>query len=99
MKYTEEEVIEYVEQENVWFIRLAFCDVFGKLRNMAILPTELRRAFKYGIAVDASAIPGFGGEIKSDVFLHPDPSTLACLPWRSENGSVVRMLCTVTYPD
>ena len=99
MKYTVEEVMQYVEMEDVRFIRMAFCDVFGKLKNIAILPTELERAFRYGIAIDASAIAGFGGEVKSDLFLHPDPSTLSSLPWRSENGKVIRMFCTITYPD
>ncbi len=99
MKYTKEEVLQYVEEEDVRFIRLAFCDVFGRPKNIAIVPGELKRAFEYGIAIDASAIAGFGGEVRSDLFLHPDPSTLSSLPWRSENGRVVRMFCTVTHPD
>ena len=99
MKYTKEEVMQYVEMEDVKFIRLAFCDVFGKMKNVAILPTELERAFNCGIGIDASAIAGFGGEVKSDLFLHPDPSTLSSLPWRSENGRVIRMFCTITHPD
>ena len=82
MDFTEQEVRQYVEQEDVRFIRLAFCDVFGKQKNIAILPTELERAFRHGIAIDASAIAGFGGEVRSDLFLHPDPATLASLPWR-----------------
>ena len=99
MDFTEQEVCEYVEQEDVRFIRLAFCDVFGKQKNIAILPTELERAFRHGIAIDASAIAGFGGEVRSDLFLHPDPATLSSLPWRGENGKVVRMFCGVSHPD
>ena len=60
---------------------------------------ELQRAFEYGIAIDASAIKGFGDESHSDLFLHPDPSTLVILPWRPEHGKVVRMYCEITYPD
>ncbi len=99
MDFTEQEVKEYVEQEDVRFIRLAFCDVFGKQKNVAILPSELQRAFRHEIAIDASAIAGFGGEVRSDLFLHPDPATLASLPWRGENGKVVRMFCGVAHPD
>ncbi len=99
MDFTEQEVREYVEQEDVRFIRLAFCDVFGKQKNVAILPSELQRAFRHEIAIDASAIAGFGGEVRSDLFLHPDPATLASLPWRGENGKVVRMFCGVAHPD
>ena len=99
MKYSYDEVIQYVAEEDVKFIRLAFCDVFGKQKNIAIMPDELPRAFKYGIAFDASAIAGFGDEARSDLFLRPDPETLAPLPWRPEHGRVVRMFCDVTYPD
>ncbi len=99
MNYTAQEVSQYVEQEDVKFIRLAFCDVFGRQKNLAILPTELERAFSFGIPFDASAIPGFGGEVRSDLILHPDPATLSSLPWHPENGRVVRMFCSITHPD
>lgn len=99
MKYTVEEVLEYVKEEDVKFIRLAFCDIYGKQKNISIMPGELPRAFKDGIAFDASAIRGFGDETHSDLMLHPDPSTLSVLPWRPEHGKVVRMYCTITYPD
>ena len=99
MKYTAQEVMQYVEEENVKFIRLAFCDVYGRQKNISIMPGELRRAFTDGMAFDASAIAGFGGEVRSDLFLHPDPSTLSELPWRAENGKVVRMFCDIAQPD
>lgn len=99
MKYTKQEVMQFVSEVDVKFIRLAFCDVLGKQKNISIMPSELDRAFEYGIAIDASAIKGFGGDVHSDLFLHPDPDTLAILPWRPEHGKVVRMYCTITYPD
>lgn len=99
MKYSKEEVMQYVREEDVKFIRLAFCDVFGKQKNISIMPEELPRAFEYGIAFDASAIAGFGDETRCDLLLHPDPETLALLPWRPEHGKVVRMFTYITYPD
>ena len=99
MKYSREEVMQYVREEDVKFIRLAFCDVFGKQKNISIMPDELPRAFEYGFAFDASAINGFGDESRCDLLLHPDPETLAILPWRPEHGRVVRMFCSITYPD
>ena len=99
MKYSKEEVIQYVCEEDVKFIRLAFCDVFGKQKNISIMPQELSRAFEYGIAIDASAIAGFGDENHSDLFLHPEADTLTPLPWRPEHGRVVRMFCNITYPN
>lgn len=99
MKYTDEEVIRYVNEEDVKFIRLAFCDIYGKQKNISIMPSELPRAFTDGIAFDASAIRGFGDETHSDLMLHPDPSTLTVLPWRPEHGRVVRMFSSIRYPD
>ena len=91
MKYTVNEVLQFVQEEDVKFIRLAFCDVFGTHKNISIMPEELPRAFEYGVAFDASAIEGFGDESHSDLYLHPDPDTLSVLPWRPEHGRVVRM--------
>ncbi|MBR5923727.1 MAG: glutamine synthetase [Clostridia bacterium] len=99
MNYSKDEVMQYVTEEDVKFIRLAFCDVFGKQKNISIMPDELPRAFSAGIAFDASAIAGFGDEAHSDLFLHPEPETLTWLPWRPEHGKVVRMFCSITYPD
>lgn len=99
MKNTKQEVMQFVSEEDVKFIRLAFCDVFGKQKNISIMPSELERVFTYGIAIDASAVSGFGGDVHSDLFLHPDPDTLASLPWHPEHGKVVWMYCTVAYPD
>ena len=89
----------YVREEDVKFIRLAFCDCYGRQKNISIMPAELARAFACGIAFDASAIDGFGDEAHSDLLLHPDPDTLLVLPWRPEHGRVVRMFCDITYPD
>ena len=99
MNYSKQEVMQYVQEEDVKFIRLAFCDVFGKQKNISIMPEELPRAFEYGIAIDASAIEGFGDETHSDLLLHPDADTLMPLPWRPEHGRVVRLFCTISYPD
>ncbi len=97
--YTQEDVLTFIEEENVKFIRLAFFDVFGIQKNISILSQELPRAFEEGISFDASAIAGFAHEGKSDLFLHPDPSTLCILPWRPMDGRVVRMYCDIRYPD
>lgn len=99
MKYTAQEVMEYVRQADVKFIRLAFCDAYGRQKNIAVMPSELEHAFGDGIAFDASAVAGFGGAVRSDLFLHPDAGTLVGLPWRPETGRVVRMFCDVTHPD
>ena len=97
--YTYDEVMTYVKEEDVKFIRLAFCDINGKQKNISIMPDELHRAFTEGIAFDASAVNGFNAEVRSDLFLHPDPSTISILPWRPSTGRVIRMFCDIKYPD
>lgn len=99
MKYSKDEIIQYAREEDVKFIRLTFCDVFGKQKNIAIMADELPRAFEYGISFDASAIAGFGGEVHSDLLLHPEPDTLMPLPWRPEQGRVVQLFSSITRPD
>ena len=97
MKYTPEEVMQYVKEEDVKFVRMAFCDVYGRHKNVAIQAGELARAFSRGIAIDASAIDGFGAD--TDLLLHPDPSTLVQLPWRPQHGRVAHMFCDITHTD
>ena len=47
--YTENEVLDFIEEEDVKFIRLAFFDISRKQKNISIMPSELPRAFKEGI--------------------------------------------------
>ena len=77
MKYSKQEVLQYVQEEDVKFIRLAFCNVFGKQKNISIMPDELPRAFAYGIAIDGSAIAGFGDEAAPSGTGYPDGTSLA----------------------
>ena len=41
MNYTVSEVLRFVEENDVKFIRLAFCDIFGVQKNISIMPSEL----------------------------------------------------------
>ena len=99
MLFTADEVFDFVEQEDVKFIRLAFCDIYGRQKNISIMPEELKRSFSDGISFDASAVRGFGSEVKSDLLLFPIPSTFNVLPWRPTRGKVVRMFCDIRRPD
>ncbi|MCI5472933.1 MAG: type I glutamate--ammonia ligase, partial [Spirochaetia bacterium] len=38
--YTENEVLDFIEEEDVKFIRLAFFDISGKQKNISIMPSE-----------------------------------------------------------
>ncbi len=99
MLYTAQEIVDYAAAEDVKFIRLAFCDVFGVPKNISIMPEELPRAFSSGISIDASAIRGFGDEAHSDLLLFPDAETITALPWRPSHGRVVRLFADIRRSD
>lgn len=96
---TVNDVLDYVKENDVKFIRLAFCDILGTLKNISIMPSELERAFETGISFDASAVKGFNDVTRSDLFLSPVASTLMSLPWRPQQGKVIRFLCDIKNPD
>lgn len=99
MKYTVPEVLKFIKENDVKFIKLAFCDIFGTQKNLSILPDELPRAFTEGLSFDASSIRGFSSIDRSDFLLFPDPTTLTVLPWRPTRGRVVRFYCNIRLPD
>ena len=50
-KYTKEDVIRLVEEEDVEFIRLQFTDIFGTLKNVAITSSQLEKALNNAVHV------------------------------------------------
>ena len=96
---TEQEVLDFVEENDVKFIRLAFVDLFGTLKNISIMPTQLHRALSGSVSFDASAVKGFCDISHSELFLRPDPKTITLLPWRPQTGRVARMMCDCLLPD
>jgi len=99
MNATAKEVLEFVKENDVKFIRLNFCDIFGLQKNISIMTDELRFAFENGVSFDAHAIRGFRDVTRSDLLLFPDPATLSVLPWRPGPGRVVRFYCDIKNPD
>ena len=99
MEYTFEEVMKYIEEEDAKFIRLVFRDAYGTLKNIAVMPGEMKKAFAEGIPINARQIAGFEDCPFASLYLHPDSSTLTILPWRPNSGRVLRMLCDVCTPD
>lgn len=99
MNYTSKEVLQFVEENDVKFIRLTFCDIFGMQKNISIMSDELGEAFAHGVYLEASEICGFEQAGETDLLLFPDPSTLKVLPWRPQHGRVARLFCDVKNPD
>ena len=99
MNTTPKEIIEFVKENDIKFIRLGFCDLLGMPKNIAIMADELQTAFDSGISFDAHAIRGFRDVTRSDLFLFHDPVTLTVLPWRPGTGRVARFYCDIKNPD
>ncbi len=99
MEQTLAEIKALMEEYEIKFIRLAFCDIFGLQKNIAIMSSQLEHAVMHGVSFDASAIDGFSNVSESDLFLHPDLNTFSILPWRPQEGGVARFYCNISYPD
>ena len=99
MNNTASEVLEFVKENDVKFIKLGFCDPFGFQKNISIMSDELVSAFENGVSFDAHAIKGFRDITQSDLLLFPDPATLMVLPWRPGTGRVARFYCDIKNPD
>ena len=95
MDESPKEILNFIAENDVKFIRLTFCDMQGNLKNIAIMPSELERAFSYGILLDAASFSG----CYEDLLLVPDAATLSVLPWRPKSGRVVRFFCNIKKTD
>ena len=98
-KYTKEDIIRLVEEQDIQFIRMQFTDIFGQLKNVAISASQIQRAVDNEIMMDGSSIEGFVRIEESDQYLWPDLDTFAVLPWRPQYGKVARLICDVHNPD
>ncbi|NLO48336.1 MAG: glutamine synthetase [Clostridiales bacterium] len=99
MSDTIKDVLQFVKENDIKFIRLAFCDPLGIQKNVSILPNTLQSAFESGICIDASAVMGFSDCTHSDLLLFPELSTLTVLPLCPRQRRVARFSCHVNNPD
>ena len=98
-KYSKEDIIKIVKEEDVHFIRLQFTDIFGILKNVAITPSQLEKALSNDCMFDGSSIDGFARIHESDMYLYPDLDTFVIFPWRPQIGKVARLICDVYTPE
>ncbi len=98
-KYTKEDIIRLVEEQDVEFIRMQFTDIFGQLKNVAITKSQIEKAVNNQIMIDGSSIEGFVRIHESDQYLYPDLDSFTVLPWRPQYGKVARLICDVYNPD
>ena len=98
-KYTNQDIIQMVEDEDVEFIRLQFTDMFGTLKNVAVTSSQLEKALNNECMFDGSSIEGFVRIEESDMYLYPDLDTFCIFPWRPQQGKVARIICDIYTAD
>lgn len=98
-KYTKEDIIRIVEEEDIRFIRLQFTDIFGACKNVAITRSQLQKALNNKCMFDGSSIEGFVRIEESDMYLYPDLNTFMIYPWKPSPGKIARIICDVYRPD
>ena len=95
-----ETIKETIEKKNVELLHMQFVDIEGMLKHVTITAEQLDQAVNGETMFDGSSITGFTPINQSDLYLNPDLSTFAVLPWTEEEGySEARFLCSVKKPD
>ena len=93
-------VLEIAEQENIKFIDMQFSDLLGIVKALTIPVSKLEEALKNNVWFDGSSIDGFTRIFESDMYLKPELSTFAVIPWTNGTNNVTaRLICDVYMPD
>ena len=91
-KYSKNDIIRIVDEEDIEFIRLQFTDIFGTLKNVAITASQLEKALDNKCMFDGSSVEGLERIEESDMYLYPDYDTFEIFPWRPQQGKVARLI-------
>ena len=94
-----EAVLARAERDQVKFVNLQFTDIAGHVKTVTEPVVQLSDSLNFGTWFDGSSIEGFARIHESDMFLVPDPSTYALVPWEHENGQVARFICDTYTPE
>jgi glutamine synthetase len=94
-----EEIYARIAQEGVQFINLQFTDVMGMVKSVTIPSSIFPDVVERGQWIDGSSIAGFTRIAESDMFLVPDLSTYAVIPWERGEFTTARVICWVHTPN
>jgi glutamine synthetase len=99
--------LKLAEERNLRFVSLQFTDIVGQVKSVQVPIHQLEEAVEHGKWFDGSSIEGFARIAESDMFLVPDLSTFAPIPWepgRTADGAELptgsaRVICDVFTPN
>lgn len=97
---TADDIKMSVKDNDVCFLRLAFPDINGTMKNVEVPTSQLDKVLANEIRFDGSSIDGFVRIEESDMVLYPDLSTWMVLPWQDgTSGRIGRLTCSVHKVD
>jgi len=96
---TKEDILNYVKENDIYFVEIWFTDILGYLKSFTITAHELKEGFEEGLGFDGSSVRGFTRIDESDMIAFPDPETFTVLPWRPKDKKVARMFATIVEPN
>ncbi len=96
---TKAEILKQVAENDVKFINLQFTDVMGIVKSVTIPTAIFEHVIDGGQWIDGSSIAGFTRIAESDMYLDPDLSTFAVLPWERGEFTTARVICWVYSPN
>jgi glutamine synthetase len=99
MSVTAEDLLKSAFDQEVQFIDLQFTDIAGAVKNVTIPVNQLESTLNHGIWFDGSSVEGFARIAESDMYLFPDITTFAILPWLQGERKTARLICNVYTPD
>ncbi|RLG09182.1 type I glutamate--ammonia ligase [Candidatus Pacearchaeota archaeon] len=88
-------IFKMIKKKDVKFVKLQFTDILGTVKSVMISVDNFSESIEKGTWFDGSSIEGFARICESDMFLKPDISTFAILPWRPKEKAVGRVICDV----
>lgn len=93
-----ERVDELIKRNDIRFIRLQFSDIMGVAKHVTIPISHWDDAIEHGVWFDGSSVEGFARVAESDMYLAPDLSSFAVVPWDMDL-STARVICDIYTPD
>ncbi|TRO52437.1 type I glutamate--ammonia ligase [Candidatus Bathyarchaeota archaeon] len=77
---------EALKKNNIRWVHTAFIDIRGLMQDVVIPARHFTegQALTAGIGFDGSSVRGFKAINESDMILKPDPTTLAIIPWTTD---------------
>jgi glutamine synthetase len=94
-----QKILKQIEKDEIKFISLHFTDLLGVIKEVVIPAEELESASRDGVWFDGSSVEGFARIQESDLYLKPDLTTYALVPWQSEYGKTARLICDIYGAD